>query len=156
MSSGGVVMSSKISNERKALYYTGMIIGVIGFILFMSAFFLNVNPGFSMEPPSFFKRGVLGMICMIVGAVIASIGYSGAAGSGLLLDPDKQREDLKPFNESQGRMINDVIENIDIVKNINQYSKEKVNIEVIKIKCRECGELNDEDAKFCKQCGNMI
>jgi hypothetical protein len=149
-------MSSKISNQRKILYYIGIGIVVTGFILFMSSFFVKMDTGFSMETPSFFKRGVLGMICMIVGSVLASIGRSGAAGSGLLLDPDKVREDLKPFNESTGKMINDAIENIDIVKNINQHSKEKGTIEVIKIKCRECGELNDEDAKFCKKCGNMM
>jgi type I restriction-modification system DNA methylase subunit len=28
--------------------------------------------------------------------------------------------------------------------------------EVIKIKCRSCGTLNDEDAKFCKECGKEI
>ncbi len=149
-------MSSKISNQRKVLYYIGIGIVVIGFILFMSSFFVEMDTGYSMETPSFFKRGVLGMICMIVGLVLASIGRSGAAGSGFLLDPDKQREDLKPFNESKGRMINDVIENVDILKNINQSSKEKGNIEVIKIKCRECRELNDEDAKFCKKCGKVM
>jgi len=149
-------MSSKISNQRKVLYYIGICIVVIGFILFMSSFFVKMDTDFSMETPSFFKRGVLGMICMIVGFVLTSIGRLGAAGSGLLLDPDIEREDLKAFSESKGRMINDVIENIDIIKNINQSSKEKGNIEVVKIKCRECGELNDEDAKFCKKCGGIM
>jgi predicted Zn-ribbon and HTH transcriptional regulator len=147
-------MSSEISNQRKAVYYIGLGTIVFGFILFMSSFFGGMEPSFSMETPAFFKRGVFGMIFMVVGSVLTVIGRSGAAGSGLLLDPDKQREDLKPFNEAQGKMINDVIENIDIVKNIMPSSKE--NIEVIKIRCRECGELNDEDAKFCKKCGKMI
>jgi hypothetical protein len=147
-------MSSEISNQRKALYYIGIGTIVIGFILFMSSFFGGVEPSFSMETPAFFKRGVFGMIFMIVGSVLATIGRAGAAGSGLLLDPDKQREDLKPFNKSKGKMINDVIENIDIVKNIIPPTKEK--IEVVKIRCMECGELNDEDAKFCKKCGKLI
>ncbi len=149
-------MSSKISNQRKVIYYIGIVIIVIGILLSMSSFFVKMDTGFSMETPSFFKRGVLGMICMIVGFALTSIGRLGAAGSGLLLDPDKERDDLKPFNESKGRMINDVIENIDIVKNINHPSNEKGTIEVIKIKCRECGELNDEDSKFCKKCGKMM
>lgn len=72
------------------------------------------------------------------------------------MDPDKAREDLKPFSESKGKMINDVVENIDIVKNISHHSKEREIIEVIKLKCRECGELNDEDAKFCKECGKIM
>lgn len=73
-----------------------------------------------------------------------------------LLDLEKAREDLKPFSESKGKMINDVMENIDIVKSISHPSEEIQTIEVVKIKCRECGELNDEDAKFCKRCGKMM
>jgi hypothetical protein len=149
-------MSNKISNQRKVLYYIGICIVFVGFLLFMSSFFVKMDKNFSMETPSFFKRAVLGMICMIVGSVLASIGRSGTAGSGFLLDPEKAREDLKPFNESKGKMINDVIENIDIAKNIKQPSKEIESIEVIKIKCRECGILNDEDAKFCKNCGKLM
>lgn len=149
-------MSSKISSQRKIFYYIGMGFVGLGVILFMSSFFVEMDTGFSMETPSFFKRAVFGMICMVVGSVIAIIGRSGAAGSGLLLDPEKAREDLKPFNESAGKMINDVVENIDIVKNINQHSTEKETIEVIKIKCRDCEELNDENANFCKNCGKAI
>jgi len=108
-------MSSKISNQRKATYYIGICIVVIGFILFMSSFFVNMDTDFSMGTPSFFKRAVIGMICMIAGSVLSGIGRLGAAGSGILLDPEKTREDLKPFNKSEGKMINDVIENIDIV-----------------------------------------
>ena len=82
-----------------------------------------------------------------------NIGAKGAAGSGLLLDPDKAREDLKPFNEAKGGMINDVISNIDVVDKIaNTYEKK----EVIKIRCRSCESLNDEDAKFCKGCGKEL
>jgi len=124
-------MNSKISNQRKVLYYIGIGTIIIGFIMFMSSFFVKMDTGFSMETPSFFKRGALVMICMIVGSVLPSIGRLWAAGSGFLLNPDKEREDLKPFSESKGRMINDVIENIDIVKNINQPSKEKGYIEVL-------------------------
>lgn len=149
-------MNKKISNQRKAFYYIGICIAFIGLILFMSSFFVKMDTGFSMETPSFFKRAVLGMICMVVGIVLASIGRLGPAGSGFLLDPEKVREDLKPFSELNGKMINDVIENIDIVKNIKQPPREREDIEVIKIKCRECGELNDEDAKFCKKCGKLI
>jgi len=36
---------------------------------------------------------------------------------------------------------------------VNVQSDEK---EVIKIKCRECGTLNDEDAKFCDECGTSF
>jgi uncharacterized membrane protein YvbJ len=27
---------------------------------------------------------------------------------------------------------------------------------VIKVRCPHCGELNDEDAEFCKKCGGKM
>lgn len=63
------------------------------------------------------------------------------------------REDLKPFNEAKGEMINDMVSNIDAVNQLTKSHEEK---EIIKIKCRSCGSLNDEDAKFCKCCGKEL
>ena len=100
-----------------------------------------------------FANSVIGIILIIIGSVVMSIGARGPAGSGLLLDPKKAREDLKPFSEAKGEMINDVISNIDAVDRIVKSSEAK---EVIKIKCRNCGALNDEDAKFCKNCGREL
>jgi hypothetical protein len=146
---------AKISNERKATYYTGIGMIVIGFILFISVFFYaagSMNDPFRSSPPPF-ANAVIGMVLMIAGGIVTSIGARGAAGSGLVLDPEKAREDLKPFNEAKGEMINDVISNIDVVDKIIQPHEEK---QVVKIRCRNCGGLNDEDAKFCKGCGREI
>jgi hypothetical protein len=96
---------------------------------------------------------IVGMILIIAGGIVSNIGARGAAGSGLILDPEQAREDLKPFNEARGGMINDVISNIDIVDKITHTQETK---EIIKIKCRNCGDLNDEDAKFCKGCGHEL
>jgi hypothetical protein len=147
---------AKLSKERKITYYIGAGIMVLGVILFFSVFFsvfsLMNNPfGSSGIPP--FQNAFIGMILIIIGSIVMNIGAKGAAGSGLLLDPDKARADLKPFNEAKGGMINDVISNIDIVDDIIKPHEEK---EVIKIKCRSCGSLNDEDAKFCKGCGQEL
>jgi amino acid transporter len=127
----------------------------IGFILFISVFFSvagSMNDPFRSGPPPF-GNAVIGMVLMIAGGIVTSIGARGAAGSGLVLDPEKAREDLKPLNEAKGEMINDVISNIDVVDKIIQPHEEK---QVVKIRCRNCGGLNDEDAKFCKGCGREI
>ena len=76
--------------------------------------------------------------------------YSGfriPAGSG------KGKEDLKPFNEAKGGMINDVISNIDVGDRMTRSDGQR---EIIKIRCRNCDSLNDEDARFCKSCGREI
>lgn len=151
-------MSNKISKERKSIYYVGLGLIVLGVILFLSSFItvaIDMNSSFG-GPPTFFLRAVVGMICIIIGNVLVSIGAKGAAGSGLILDPEKAREDLQPFNTAKGKMINDVIENIDVVKNIKGERADREAKEIIKIKCRQCGALNDEDAKFCKSCGKTI
>ena len=146
---------TKISKERKMTYYIGIGLMVLGFILFISVFFFAAsfmnNPFGSNTPP--FINAVIGMVLLIVGSLVMNIGAKGTAGSGLLLDPKKAREDLKPFNEAKGEMINDVIDNIDVV---NKLSKPHQQKEIIKIKCRYCGSLNDEDAKFCKGCGRNL
>ena len=147
---------AKIAKERKITYYIGIGMMILGFILFISVFFsfagfMN-NPFEGSGSPSF-TNSILGMVLMIAGSIVRNIGAKGAAGSGLLLDPDKAREDLKPFNEAKGGMINDVISNIDVVDKLIKPNEEK---EVIKIRCRSCGSLNDEDAKFCKSCGKDL
>jgi hypothetical protein len=144
---------AKITKERKVTYYIGIGMVGIGFILFISVFFAAAsfmnNPFGGSGSPSF-SNAVIGMVFMIAGSVVMNIGAKGTAGSGLLLDPDKAREDLKPFNEARGGMINDVISNIDA---IDQITNSKETKEVVKIRCRSCGSLNDEDARFCKACG---
>ena len=146
---------AKLTKERKVTYYIGTGMVVIGFILFISIFFSianSMNNPFGIHNPSF-ANPIIGMVLMIAGAVVQNIGAKGAAGSGLILDPEKAREDLKPFNEARGKMINDTISNIDVIENITKpYEKQ----EVIKIRCRSCETLNDEDAKFCKSCGKEL
>lgn len=147
---------SKIPQERKIAYYIGIGMMILGFLLFISVFFsvagaMNDPWGYNAAPS--FSNAIWGMLLMIVGAFVMNIGAKGTAGSGLVLDPDKAREDLKPFNEAKGEMINDVISNIDIVDKISTPREDK---EVIRIKCRECKSLNEEDAKFCKNCGKEL
>lgn len=156
---------SKIKTHRKVTYYIGLALMAIGFILFISVFFTAFS-GFSdpfpfdvtgsFSPGNFFRpfiRAVVGFIMIAAGAIVTNIGRRGAAGSGLILDPDQAREDLKPFNEARGKMINDVISNIDILDDISLSKETK---EIIKVKCRSCDSLNDEDAKFCKFCGKEL
>lgn len=147
---------AKITNERKATYYIGIGMMVLGFILFISVFFQTasfMNDPFAHGGGPSFTNAIIGMVLIIAGGVIMNIGAKGAAGSGLILDPDKAREDLKPFNEAKGEMINDMITKIDAVENLTKPYKEK---EVIKVRCRGCECLNDEDAKFCKECGKEL
>jgi hypothetical protein len=145
---------SKIPQERKAMYYIGTGLIIVGVILFFSVFVsvgcMMSNPyGMSTGAPSF-GNAIFGFILIAIGSVVKNIGARGVAGSGVILDPEQAREDLKPYSEAAGGMLGDVISNIDGVDKLIKPEEEK---EVVKIRCRSCKALNDEDAKFCKNCG---
>ena len=153
-------MGNKISKERKIIYYIGLGLAILGGVLFVSSFFTVFNgldsPGFGMGMPSFFKRALVGMICIIIGSFLMNIGSRGAAGSGIILDPEKAREDLRPHNTARGKMINDVASQVDVLNDVKQNIVNKTPQQLIKIKCRKCAALNEEDAMFCKACGDKI
>lgn len=139
----------EISEERKMLYYGGIGVTVIGFIFFFSGFLSFANPDRMLMTGSMGSVIVgpfIGVILIAVGGFMRNVAARGVAGSGLVLDPKKAREDLSPWSSMAGGMINDALEETNI------GSKK----EVIKVRCKNCSELNEEDAKFCKNCGEKI
>jgi hypothetical protein len=144
--------NKEISKERKILYYAGMALMGIGFLLFISVFFSGVsmmnNPLSFTQGPGFMTRGLIGFVMVAVGAVLRGIGARGAAGSGLLLNPRKAREDLAPYTDALGGMARDAV---DAFK--GQGSEAPKAEPQVMVRCRACRALNDENAKFCSQCG---
>ena len=145
----------QISEGRKTAYYVGMVIMVIGFLTFGSVFITGMLhfgdfSNFESDTKSSMARAIIGMVLIAVGGIMRGIGARGAAGSGLVLDPEKAREDLEPFTRMGGGMLKDALNEADI--NLGKSSSEKV----IMIKCRNCQKLNEEDSKFCQECGKPI
>ena len=138
----------EISKERKILYYAGMMIIAIGLILFMSTFFTNPDRFLMGEVSmgSIASKAVIGFIMVAVGGLMMKVAARGTAGSGLLLDPEKARDDLSPWSSMAGGMIDDALSETQI----------GTGKEVIKIRCQSCASLNDEDAKYCKVCGEKM
>ena len=129
-----------------------MAISIIGVILFMSVFFV----GFSNDPfmhddgMGSMQNGFIGFIMIAVGGFIMNLGARGAAGSGLILDPEKAREDLNPYTSAAGGMLSDALEEVELFK------RKETGSEVVKVRCQSCRELNDEDSRFCKGCGKEL
>ena len=88
---------------------------------------------------------------MVVGQIISSIGARGLAGSGVVLDPEKAREDLKPYSKMAGGMLGDALEESNLPEHLGNKSER-----VVMIKCSSCGKLNEEDSKFCQECGHSF
>lgn len=137
-------MKDDISPFRKFCYYAGMMFIGVGIILFFATFltFMGAMDPMNFEQPSMMPA-FIGFIFMFIGAGLRTYGGLGAAGSGIILDPKKAREDLKPYSKQVGGMMRDAMD---------EYEKETV----IKIKCPACGHLNDEDASYCSKCGHKL
>ena len=152
-------MTKQISPERKGMYSFGLVLQVIGGCMFGIPFLAIIltaingsNPGKTV--PVAFGIGFIGFAFIAVGGTIRGIAAKGVAGSGLVLDPEKAREDLEPWTRMGGGMVKDALDEADI--NLSNLGGNSDPEKVIMIKCRECGKLNEEDSKFCQECGKPI
>jgi hypothetical protein len=176
-------MTQKISEGRQAAYYIGMALMVIGGLMFVSVFFtvfsnfggdanrfhssaevdLHLPPGIEIQ--GFHKRsdfdpiasamvfrGVGGMLLIVLGGIIQGIGAKGLAGSGVILNPEEARQDLEPYSRMAGGMLKDALDEADV----HLGEKGEANEKIVMIRCLSCGTLNQEDSKFCRECGKKI
>jgi len=147
-------MSKQISEARKVAYYAGMALMVLGLLVFVSVFVTGaMNFGdfhdFEGQARSSMGRGIVGMAMMIVGGVLRTVGARGLAGSGVVLDPRRARRDLEPYSRMGGGMLKDALDEADV--RVGGRSEK-----VVMVKCGACGKLNEEDSKFCQECGKTI
>jgi hypothetical protein len=146
-----------VSPERKAAYYFGAAFQVVGLLLFLSVFVSGAmelgdrasfdGSGVSVRSMAF--RAIAGMALAFVGGMIRKVGARGLAGSGVVLDPQRARGDLEPYSRMAGGMAKDALEEAGVAPAARAA-------EVVKIRCRACGELNEEDSKFCQECGKPV
>ena len=147
-------MSQDISPERQTAYYAGMILTVIGVLLFLSVFVTAAmnfgNPSdFGGQARSSMFRAISGMVLIVVGQLIRTIGARGMAGSGIVLNPRQARDDLQPYSKMAGGLLGDVLEESKLGEHLGGRGER-----VVMIKCTKCSRLNDEDSKFCQECGS--
>ena len=108
-----------ISEQRKALYYLGMILIVIGLLTFVSVFVTGLmNFGdfsdFHGQAKSSGIRALLGMAMIFIGGILRVVGAAGLAGSGVVLDPQQARKDVEPWSRMAGGVVKDVIDETGI------------------------------------------
>ncbi|MBL8728415.1 MAG: zinc ribbon domain-containing protein [Planctomycetes bacterium] len=144
----------QIPAERKVFYYFGMVSMVVGLLVFGSTFVSSAMhfgdfTNFDDRGSSLMGRAIVGMALMFVGGVLRSIGARGLAGSGVVLDPERARGELEPYSRMAGGMVKDALDEADIDLGARPEK-------VVMVKCRACGKLNEEDSKFCQECGQAI
>ncbi len=147
-------MGKQIPEERQAAYYLGMVLIVIGVLLFASTFVTSASHSgdfnnFQSRAQSMEYRALGGMALIVIGGIVRAVGARGWAGSGTVLDPEQARKDLEPYSRMVGGMVKDALEE---AKPGTGAKPQKV----IMIKCPACGKLNEEDSKFCQECGKQL
>ncbi len=150
---------NRISDSRKTMYYGGMAMSVVGLLTFLSLFLIFPNPhngfgNFENSMQSFLLRGISGMALMIAGGALQQAGKRGLAGSGVVLDPEQARRDVEPWSRMAGGVVDDALGEVDLAKHTGGAPHS--GPDVVKVRCRNCQSLNDEDARFCDQCGKEI
>jgi hypothetical protein len=148
-------MSRQISEERQAAYYIGLGLMILGGVLFAVGFvtFLSHFGDFSNFQSNAKTDGFLwfgGMVLLIVGGIVRGIGARGLAGSGVVLDPEEAREDLEPYTRMAGGMAKDALDEAGIALGSKEPER------VVMVRCQACGKLNQEEAKFCQECGKKL
>lgn len=105
----------QLSANRKAAYYAGLVIVVVGALVFFSVFVTGAChfgdfTDFEARARSQFTRAVVGMALMVVGIVTRGIARAGVAGSGLKPDPEQARRDVEPWSRMTGGVLKDVLD----------------------------------------------
>lgn len=149
----------QIPPERQALYYGGMALMGLGLLLFLSTFVLfAANFGnfenFEGNARSQMCLSFGGMALMAGGSFLMNIGVKGWAGSGVVLDPEKAREDVEPWTRMVGGVADDALSEVELAKKLGEHLAPQPPL--VKVRCRHCQALNDESAKFCNQCAAAL
>ncbi len=100
----------RISESRKAAYSFGLVMIVTGVLFCFGAIAYGMLSVATRNFPNVvmvFLPFLIGMGLFIGGGLLRSIGARGIAGSGLKLDPEEAREDLKPWSRMAGGMLKD-------------------------------------------------
>lgn len=129
------------AKKRKLFRKLGVIFLISGIIMMaigMGSFFISFG---SFESPKYFFLTFVSMPFIFVGAVFLSLGYMKSYAS-------YTSNELRPIAKDNINYIVDGTKE-SIGSLISETKSEK-------IKCSNCGEYNDKDAKFCDNCGKTL
>ncbi len=105
----------QVPENRKTLYFVGMGLSALGILLFLSTFVTFLwhfgdFTNFNARARSGGFRSFGGIVLIMLGGVLCGIAKRGVAGSGVVLDPERAREDMEPWSRMSGGMIGDALD----------------------------------------------
>lgn len=146
---------------RKVAYYGGAVLSIVGLgmfgYVFVSAFLGFNDPGGPavVVPRMFriFPLAFIGIILSGIGQWIRSLGRAGLSGSGLLLSPEGEVRDAEPWDRAEGARTQHRLEEVPGLAGLGAGDRRPPEV---RIRCRACGYLETEDARFCSACGQPV
>ncbi|MDO4257900.1 MAG: zinc ribbon domain-containing protein [Actinomycetaceae bacterium] len=161
-----------VQTWRKVVYYLGMAVTGLGFLIFAMPFlsfalfqfgtpeWMENLPGaqpespFSSAPIAFrlIPMSFVGFFFIAGGNFLTRLGKKGLAGSGVILSPKGEVADAEPWQRSEGAQMQDKFEEVPILRDA-LAGRGGGSEPQIRVRCRSCGELDTEDARFCSGCG---
>lgn len=144
--------SKQLAPWRKNLYYLGLALIVLGLLCVLMVFVQGISAmNQSFIDPGFMAWGLVGFVLFAAGGILREVGARGLAGAGVILDPEKAREDLHPYTDALGGMARDAVDSFKA----GQQDKADQQPQVM-LRCRNCQGLNPESALYCNQCGQKL
>ncbi len=138
---------ARVSAARKALFYGGYVLQAAGALAFVAIFFRIDAASRPSGIRSLLLQVVAGFALIFLGGLFRRLGIRGLAGSLLILDPPKARQDLAPWARAAGGMVGDAI------------SAAKEGMEpaaASRPRCPHCGAPNERGARYCNQCAGQL
>jgi len=147
----------QVSLGRKLAFYGGYLCMAAGFLLFLSAFWPFFGGPASFRPSALgllALRAAGGLVLMLLGRLLRRIGILGLAGSVVILDPPKAREDLEPWSRAAGGLLGAAISELSALKRPGEPTAATPT--ATQARCSRCEASNDLGARFCNQCGEAL
>lgn len=120
----------------------GLAMAAFGFVSFGSA-----TPSINGPPPSFYMFG-LGGFCMVIGMALTGIGYRRRIAETTVTDLGPSMEYA---SHAQGRGFGSGLRESGL-----SFGSGAGTVQIVRIKCRACGYLESEDARFCSKCSKAM
>ncbi|MHA1144771.1 MAG: hypothetical protein ACTSRW_08555 [Candidatus Helarchaeota archaeon] len=155
------------------LLIVGGIFGVVGYLLFMQAFgnpFLPIqqisqlaSSGMSMMMVGSLLA-VPGFVCIIAAVLFLIIGYRKKIAKTLAKESAEIAEEIAPMQVRIAKAQAPAVETIAKAqaKGFRKGFEDSDDLDsssedsTIRIRCRNCGYLETEDAQFCSKCGKEL
>ena len=156
------IARGELAPGRRQAYTVGLVLQGLGGLAFVVGFIgfagggmnRGSNPMGGSDPVQwwFVCLGAMGVLA--IGGFIRHVAARGIAGSGLVLDPKRARDDLEPFARASGGLVRDALDEAGLLT--QDAPRTAATGEVVRIRCRECRALEDETARFCSHCGAKL